>query len=164
MAEAIFAGKKIKEFSFGQPFTFHALPYAKFPWLPEYFFMGNCPGDTGNRNRQQKKIPGLNLNRHNKFFINSTKWQAQIVNSCRAAMNDRISLKSSANLRPIYSIVLNSLNNIVSSGIKQLLNCMHPHFYHVLTESRFLICFNSRAVFIVYFQPEFMNVFTKGPF
>jgi hypothetical protein len=82
MAETIFAGKKIKEFSFGQPFTFYALPYAKFPWLPEYFFMGNRPCNTGNGNRQQKKVPGLNLNRHNYFFIDGTKWQAQIINSC----------------------------------------------------------------------------------
>ena len=55
MAEAIFAGKKIKKFSYGKRFTLLAFSYAIFPWFFKNFFMGYCPGNTGNRKSQQKK-------------------------------------------------------------------------------------------------------------
>jgi hypothetical protein len=55
MTEAILAGKKKKEFSLKYGFAIFASVDTIFSWLPKQFFMSKCPGDAGNRDRQQEK-------------------------------------------------------------------------------------------------------------
>lgn len=55
MAETIFAGKQVKEFSLKDcPALFRTF-YTIFSWFPEYFLMGNRPGNTGYRDSQYKQ-------------------------------------------------------------------------------------------------------------
>lgn len=61
VAEAVFAGKKIKEFPYQKTFSIFRFIYAEFTWLSKYFFMCNCPGNTGNRQSHYKQINNLLL-------------------------------------------------------------------------------------------------------
>jgi len=47
MAEAVFAGKEVKEFSLKDRIAFFTAFNAIFPWLAKNLFVGHRPGDTG---------------------------------------------------------------------------------------------------------------------
>jgi predicted acyltransferase len=52
MTKTIFTREQVKEFSDHNCFTGFTTADAIFPWLPEYFFMGYCPCDTGDGDGQ----------------------------------------------------------------------------------------------------------------
>jgi hypothetical protein len=56
MAEAIFTGKKVKEFSLQQRFAGFGFSQTEISCLTEYLFVCNCPCYTSDGNRKQKKI------------------------------------------------------------------------------------------------------------
>jgi len=51
VTKAIFAGQYIKELPFKYMLFFCGSFNTIIPWFTKYFFMGNCPGDTGNGDR-----------------------------------------------------------------------------------------------------------------
>jgi hypothetical protein len=55
VAEAIFAGQHIKAFPQEKAFILFALAGTVGPHPAEDLFMGNCPGNTANRDRQYEK-------------------------------------------------------------------------------------------------------------
>jgi hypothetical protein len=54
VAEAIFAGKKIEKLAAGHCFCLMRTLEAIFSWLTKNFFVGNRPGDAGDRYGQQE--------------------------------------------------------------------------------------------------------------
>jgi hypothetical protein len=59
MAETIFAGKKVEEFALQDRFATFGFCKAVFMDLPEYFFVGESPGNASHRNGQYEKINEL---------------------------------------------------------------------------------------------------------
>ena len=57
VAEAIFAGKKVKEFALDNHAAFLASRNAEFSRLSKNFFVRDCPGDAGDGNGKNEK-PG----------------------------------------------------------------------------------------------------------
>lgn len=49
MAETIFAGKQVEELALVKVLAIDRFFDAKLPQFPKYFFLGKCPGNTGNR-------------------------------------------------------------------------------------------------------------------
>src|ERR1700722_5259460 len=54
-AKTILAGKEIKEFPVEQGSSGQALPFTEGPGFGKYFFVRDRPGDTGDRNGEDKK-------------------------------------------------------------------------------------------------------------
>jgi len=52
MTKTVFAGKKVKELTLSNSFPLLTAFQAIFPGLPENFFVGDCPRNTGNRYSQ----------------------------------------------------------------------------------------------------------------
>jgi hypothetical protein len=59
MAEAIFAGKQVKEFSLQQASAGFGFFYTVLSWFTEYFLMCDRPGYTCDGNGKQEQIPYL---------------------------------------------------------------------------------------------------------
>jgi hypothetical protein len=64
MAEAVFAGEQVKEFPFEKRGRFLAASLAVFPRFAEDFFVGNRPGNTSDRYRQNEEPDDLYRKRH----------------------------------------------------------------------------------------------------
>jgi hypothetical protein len=80
VAKAVFAGKKIKEFSLKYSFAVFAPIYAILSRFSKYFFMGDRPGDACNRYCQLKKPNDLNTYTHC-FTVFEEIYLRQIINS-----------------------------------------------------------------------------------
>jgi len=59
MAEAIFAGEEIEEFSLGNRFCAATYFLAVLPGFSEDFLVGHCPSNAGYGNGYQKKMKYL---------------------------------------------------------------------------------------------------------
>jgi hypothetical protein len=59
VAETVFTGKEVKKFALQGGFAIFGSCYAVFMDLPEYFFMGESPGNAGHRDGEYEKINEL---------------------------------------------------------------------------------------------------------
>ena len=64
VAKTIFAGEEIEKLPGGQGAALFAPVLAPLARLAEHFFVGDCPGDAGDGEREQKKISELAMQRH----------------------------------------------------------------------------------------------------
>ncbi len=69
MAEAIFAGEEVKEFSLQQRFAGFRFPDTKFPGFFKNLFVGYRPGNTSYRQSKQKQIGNLVNEQHKNGFV-----------------------------------------------------------------------------------------------